>query len=245
MPTEPQIINFYSKDISLSKMNKPDLYKKCQEVIRENMKLQMFNNMLEDENKKLINDLSACEDTNRKLKEQIEQYEKEFEELKDTEKSFEIIQNLTGEIVDREDKIIELEKELEEVKKCYKLCRASNDINTAVIEIQNEYEEHYFQVDFESYAEFMDNQFKDIELFTRAMNYAWDIIEDKCLNEKDIRKVYQDLREDNPHNEDLIEELVEINDIIEILENYYSNIYELDNEDFGRERMWVIYEQER
>ena len=244
MPTEPQIIDFYSKDISLSKMNKPDLYKKCQEVIRENMKLQMFNNMLEDENTQLINDLSACEDTNKKLKEQIEQYEKEFEELKDTEKSFEIIQNITGELVDKEDKIIELEKELEEANKMYKMCRDSNDINASILELEDDYEEHYFQIGWEGYAEHMDSKFVDIELFTRAMNYAWDIIEDKCLNEEEVKKVYQELREDNPHREDLLEELEDINDIIEILDNHYK-IFEFDNELNGRERMWVICEEER
>ena len=66
MPTEPQIIDFYSKDIALSKMNKPDLYKKCQEVIRENMKLQMFNNIQQEE----IEDLEGLSPSkiNRKLK---------------------------------------------------------------------------------------------------------------------------------------------------------------------------------
>ena len=62
--------------VSLSRMNKPQLYEECKKLRQENMKLHLFqdeNIMLENE--KLINDVACLEDIIKNLK---NKYEKEI-----------------------------------------------------------------------------------------------------------------------------------------------------------------------
>jgi len=130
MATEPQIINFYNnKEPSLSKMNKPDLYKKCQELIRENMKLQMINNVQQEEIETLKKSQICCDcqvggeceaPGNCANGKRIEKLQEEIEkQLKALQRFSEIYSEEVDEQVELKKQNEKLQQELEELKSLY------------------------------------------------------------------------------------------------------------------------------
>jgi len=88
----------------MSKMLKKELYEYCKTLIKENQKLQLFNNSQEEEIKELEKDLEYFQN-------KCEIMEKELIEEEETNQSFEMVENLTEESAKKEDTIIKLEKD--------------------------------------------------------------------------------------------------------------------------------------
>ena len=106
----------------MSKMLKKELYEYCKTLIKENQKLQLFNNSQEEEIEKINkNYLVECEISGEELKEGIEKLEQEIEELKLEIKQFKkqqeiiLLQNdiLLKSNEDMGERISELEEHLE------------------------------------------------------------------------------------------------------------------------------------
>ena len=103
--------------MSLSRMNKPQLYEECKRLLESNMRLHLFqddnlikeNEELEKENEKLINDVSCLEDLLKNKKE-------EEKCTMSSEEEMNMVEKLSEELGEKELRIMALEKELEHTK---------------------------------------------------------------------------------------------------------------------------------
>ena len=93
---------------SLSKMNKPELYEFCKELVKENMKLKFLNSV--GDNQENVDKIEFLENKIKDLEKQVEDYDTD---LYDTRKSDE---HNECEIKDLTERVEELEEENEELE---------------------------------------------------------------------------------------------------------------------------------
>jgi len=215
MATEPQIIDFYNnKDTSLSKMKKPDLYKKCQELIRENMKLQMINNV----------------------------QQQEIEDMKNEEKQFEIIEDLTEKLGDEVQKNIDLEKDYEYQKSQHIKCAEKLEIMNFIddfVDITFRREIDWFEPEVmerfcdDTLEHFPDNK----ELFLKCILCKYDIYEDKLYTYKELVKFCIECIEEDGGDFDIDPD--EEEEIIDYVEGQTSYIYKCEIKEV---KYYVLFE---
>jgi len=216
MATEPQIIDFYNnKDTSLSKMKKPDLYKKCQELIRENMKLQMINNV----------------------------QQQEIEDMKNEEKQFEIIEDLTEKLGDEVQKNIDLEKNYECIKsrhiECVEKLEIMNWLDEFVDSAWSGDIDWFNQEVMERFCDDTLEHFPDNkELFLKSILCKYGIYCDKLYTCEELEQFCVECQEEDG-NEDFDIEIYSEEEVIDYMEDQCSYIYKCEIEGV---KYYVLFE---
>ena len=242
MATEPQIINFYNnKDTCLSKMKKPDLYKKCQELIRENMKLQMINNVQQEEIETLKKSQICCDcqvggeceaPGNCANGKRIEKLQEEIEDMKNDEKQFQIIEDLTEKLGDEVQKNIDLEKNYECLKSRHIECIEKLEIMNFIeefVDITFRGEIDWFEPEVmrrfceETLDHFPDNK----ELFLKCILCKYDIYCEKLYTYEEVEQFNVECQEEEG-NEDFDIELWTEEEIIDYCEGQCSYIHKCE-----------------
>ena len=216
-------------------------------------KLQEEIERLKEENKKFIinggyvgegcaNYMAAKlkDDLIIKLREENEKLKEEISNLQDTEKSFEIIQNITEELCDKEKRIIDLEKQLkkteEEKVKYYieklTLQRVSQFYDglhpdgVSVADAMSFLDEHLDCYGNDKYKMFVD-----------ALEYILGIGEHQLFDENELREEYEET-----YCNSGLGPCIDIEDIVEWIENYTGDYYyELNVDKPDGTRVWIKY----
>ena len=174
------------------------------------------------------------------IKKENEELKEEISNLQDTEKSFEIIQNITEELCDKETRIIDLEKQLENTREENK----QNYEDKMLLGIsQDLYENSNADVRIHEIMDHFDDRLDGYgddkyRLYERALELHG-IGENGFFDENEIREEYAEIYDHFPNVEEAGRD---IEDIVEWLETYKADqYYELNVDKPDGTRVWVKY----
>lgn len=175
-----------------------------------------------------------------KLREENEKLKEEISNLQDTEKSFEIIQNITEELSDKETRIMNLEKQLEKETKdkmkyyedkillgIYKDLYKDSNADVRIHQIMD-----YFD---DKLDHFGDDKYR---LYKRSLELH-NIDENSFFDENELRAEYEEIYD---HLDDAEEAGRDIEDIVEWIECYTGDYYyELNVDKPDGTRVWIKF----
>jgi hypothetical protein len=178
-----------------------------------------------------------------KLKEENKELKEEISNLQDTEKSFEIIQNITEELCDKETRIIDLEKQVKNTQEenkqnyedkillgIYKDLYEDTNISDADVRIHEIMD--YFDDKLDGYG---DDKYR---LYKRSLELHG-IGENGFFDENELREEYEEIYD---HYDDATDKERDIEDIVEWLEQYCGDYYyELNVDKPDGTRVWIKY----
>jgi len=253
MLCEPQIINFYNKEVSLSEEQADKIFDLENKIVEQDVEISNLKLDLKSakEYEELFNEVTSerddiqedLSDTIYDLQKEIERLKEENSNLQDTEKSFEIIQNITEELCDKETRIIDLEKQVKKEKELkdkyfddkllfsiYKDLYEDTDISNADVRIHQIMD--YFDDKLDGYG---DDKYR---LYKRSLELHG-IGENGFFDENELREEYKEIYD---HFDNAEEAGRYIEDIVEWLEEHNDEqYYELNVDKPDGTRVWVKY----
>jgi len=176
-----------------------------------------------------------------KLREENEKLKEEISNLQDTEKSFEIIQNITEELCDKETRIMDLEKQLKNTQEENK----QNYEDKILLGIYKElYEDSKWAARIHEIMDYFDDRLDEYgddkyRLYKRSLELHG-IGENGFFDENELRAEYEEIKAEDPADSGL--RCIIIEDIIDDIEiSTGDQYYELNVDKPDGTRVWVKY----
>tara|TARA_R100001594_G_scaffold148551_2_gene204022 strand:+ start:594 stop:1679 length:1086 start_codon:yes stop_codon:yes gene_type:complete len=173
---------------------------------------------------------------NEKLKEEISN----IKEISSMEEAFDMVQNLTEELVEKEERLMDLEKQLKTIEEENKQNCIEKITLQRVSQFYNEL--HPDGVSVADAMGFLDEHLDcygndKYKMFVDALEYILGIGNNSLFDENELREEYEEMKEDA-----FEWRCIDIEDIVEEIENYTGDhYYELNVDKPDGTRVWIKY----